>query len=80
MVDVGCGTGLLSVLALKHGAAHVTAIDTNKNMTIFTQVALEREGYKRNRFKVVNGCIKKQSSSTMKSRANFVPELEVREN
>ena len=32
VVDLGCGTGMLSVFALRHGAASVTAIDTNQQM------------------------------------------------
>jgi len=75
VIDVGCGTGLLSILSLKHGAAHVTAVDTNKNMCSFTQTALEREGYvPKKQFRVVNGCIKRQSQSGVKSRSSFIPE------
>jgi len=31
MLDVGCGTGILSILAAKMGAAHIIAIDLDPN-------------------------------------------------
>lgn len=32
VLDVGAGTGMLTTIALKHGAAHVTAIEANKTL------------------------------------------------
>ena len=32
VLDLGCGTGMLSVFALRHGAEHITALDLNSNM------------------------------------------------
>ena len=34
MLDVGCGSGILSIAALKLGASHVTGIDVDENCIV----------------------------------------------
>lgn len=55
MLDLGAGTGMLSAFALKHGAAHVTALDVNQHMCSICEAALG--GYERHRWSVVCGKI-----------------------
>jgi hypothetical protein len=43
-VDVGFGTGLLSLLALKHGAAHIIAYEKNHNRYLLGQHIIQHLG------------------------------------
>ncbi len=43
VLDLGCGTGLLSAYCLKHGAGSVVAVDTNQTMVNLCRRALGRE-------------------------------------
>ena len=36
VLDLGCGTGLLTRLALMHGAAKVVGVDTNHTCLLYT--------------------------------------------
>ena len=46
VLDVGCGTGMLTALALRYGATHVLAVDTNPMMsTILAPSVIERIGF-----------------------------------
>lgn len=40
VLDLGCGTGMLSVFALRHGAEHVVALDVNKHMVDLAKVKI----------------------------------------
>lgn len=41
-IDIGFGTGLLSILALKHGAKHVTAFESDTNRYKLGQLIIDR--------------------------------------
>ncbi len=41
-VDIGFGTGLLSMLALKHGAKHVTAFESDDNRYLLGKLIIEK--------------------------------------
>lgn len=41
-IDIGFGTGLLSILALKHGAKHVTAFESDNNRYKLGQLIIDR--------------------------------------
>ena len=56
VLDLGCGTGLLSSYALDAGASHVTAVDVNSTMCLLARRSLA--GYPRSSYEVVCGCIK----------------------
>ena len=43
VLDLGCGTGLLTAYCLKHGAASVVAVDTNQTMVNLCRRALGKE-------------------------------------
>ena len=45
VVDLGAGTGLLSMMALEHGARCATLVDVNMNMLDMARTALEEKGY-----------------------------------
>lgn len=45
VVDLGAGSGLLSKLALEHGAAHVTLMDVNHELLRIARDALTFHGY-----------------------------------
>eukprot|EP00466_Bigelowiella_natans_P006011 jgi/Bigna1/83626/fgenesh1_pg.111_\ len=42
VVDLGCGTGMLSIFALRHGAAKVTSVDKNKDMVLMCLEAVRQ--------------------------------------
>jgi ribosomal protein L11 methyltransferase len=41
VLDIGCGTGILSIAAAKLGAKHVTALDPNPNAITVTKKSIE---------------------------------------
>lgn len=41
-IDIGFGTGMLSLLALKHGASHVTAYEKNSNRFLLGQAIIDQ--------------------------------------
>ena len=43
-VDIGFGTGLLTILALKHGASHVTAFESDSNRFLLGQSIIDHLG------------------------------------
>ena len=44
VVDIGCGTGMLTIFCIKHGAASVVAVDCNKDMVRYlAPAALEMQ-------------------------------------
>ncbi|GMH75721.1 hypothetical protein TrST_g3064 [Triparma strigata] len=71
VLDLGCGTGMLSVFALRHGAEHVTALDLNRNMVTLASRTLACCGFPRSSYKVVCGTIKDAKTRT---RTAFHPE------
>lgn len=60
VVDFGCGTGMLSMFALRHGAKHVIAVDVNADMADMCEHVLETAGFPSDCFTVVCGTIKKE--------------------
>lgn len=42
VIDFGCGTGMLTIFALRHGAGTVTSVDRNKDMIIMCKEAIRR--------------------------------------
>ena len=64
VVDLGCGTGMLSVFALRHGAAHVVALDLNKHMCELCKRTLSAEGFSKKQYQVVCGTVKKGNTRT----------------
>lgn len=42
VVDLGCGTGMLTLFALRHGAAHVYSVDVNADMVAMCKQVIER--------------------------------------
>lgn len=53
--DVGCGSGILAILALKLGAAHVTAMDIDPAAVEATFENMESNGISRERFEAYCG-------------------------
>ena len=53
VLDLGCGTGILSSYALSAGAKHVYAIETDKAMCEFTNQVL-KSSFDSSRFTVIN--------------------------
>jgi Ribosomal protein L11 methyltransferase (PrmA) len=51
--DVGFGTGLLSIIALKHGAEHIRAFESDPNRYLLACEIVERLGLK-NKIEVIN--------------------------
>ena len=43
-IDIGFGTGLLSIIALKHGAQHITAFETDQNRYRLGQLIVDQLG------------------------------------
>jgi ribosomal protein L11 methylase PrmA len=44
VLDVGCGTGILSIFAVQAGAKHVYAVD-NADIAYYAQEIVNRNGY-----------------------------------
>lgn len=42
VVDLGCGTGMLTLFALRHGAAHVVSVDVNPDVAGMCDAVVER--------------------------------------
>ena len=55
VLDLGCGTGMLSTMALKHGAEHVTGLDVNKDMAAISRQTLSDFEPDSSKWKVVCG-------------------------
>lgn len=53
VLDMGCGTGILAILASKMGAAHLVAIDIDENATENTEVNCKRNNIQN--VKVITG-------------------------
>ena len=74
VLDLGCGTGMLSIFALRAGARHVVALDVNRHMAELARRALDAEGFKRGRcerggqFEVVCGSLRRG-----RTRASYAP-------
>ena len=53
-IDIGFGTGLLSILALKHGANHVMAFERDQNRYELGKIIIERLGLQQ-KIELING-------------------------
>lgn len=45
VLDFGCGSGMLTLIALQKGAAHVTGVDCNRDMLPMARELLKNSGY-----------------------------------
>lgn len=57
LLDVGTGSGILSVIGLKLGAAHVMATDLDSNAIIATRENMEANGISESLYEVIEGNI-----------------------
>ena len=57
ILDVGCGSGILSIIALKMGAADAVGIDIDENATVATRENLETNNIPLDKCKVITGNI-----------------------
>lgn len=57
LLDVGTGSGILSVIGLKLGAAHVMATDLDSNAIIATRANMEANGISDSLYEVIEGNI-----------------------
>ena len=57
LLDVGCGSGILSVIGLMLGAGHVLGTDLDPNAIIATQENMEANGISADRYEVIEGNI-----------------------
>ncbi len=57
VLDVGCGSGILSVVALKYGAAHAFGIDLDPNAIIASHENSEQNNITSEQFEVIEGNI-----------------------
>ena len=57
ILDVGCGSGILSVVALKYGAAHAFGTDLDPNAIIASHENSEQNNIKPEQFEVIEGNI-----------------------
>ncbi len=55
VLDVGCGSGILSMVALKLGAAHVVGTDLDTNAILATQENMDRNGLDPEQYEVLEG-------------------------
>lgn len=57
MADIGCGSGILSVISLMLGAEHATAVDIDPNAVHIALNNAERNGVKIENYRVLSGNI-----------------------
>ena len=57
LLDVGCGSGILSVIGLMLGARHVLGTDLDSNAIIATEENMEANGIEKDRYEVIEGNI-----------------------
>ncbi len=55
VLDVGCGSGILSMIALKLGAAHVVGTDLDPSAISATQENMDRNGLDPEQYEVIQG-------------------------
>ena len=57
MLDLGCGSGILSVISLMLGADHATAVDIDPNAVNIAYENADRNNVDRNKYRVLSGNI-----------------------
>ena len=57
MIDIGCGSGILSVISLMLGAAHATALDIDPNAVHVAYDNARRNGVDESKYRVYSGDI-----------------------
>ena len=62
MLDLGCGTGLLTRLALMHGAAKVIGVDTNHTMCSLATRALESRRIPAEKYDIYHGTVEEYAA------------------
>lgn len=62
ILDVGCGSGILSIIALKMGAESAVGIDIDENATVATRENLETNNIPLEKCKVITGNILEDES------------------
>ena len=62
ILDVGCGSGILSIIALKLGAESAVGIDIDENATVATRENLETNNLPLDRCEVITGNILEDAS------------------
>ncbi len=55
MLDLGCGSGILSIISLMLGAEHATAVDIDPNAVHIAYANAERNGVDKSRYTVISG-------------------------
>lgn len=55
MLDLGCGSGILSIICLMLGAKEATAVDIDPNAVHIAYANADRNGVKRARYRVLSG-------------------------
>jgi predicted RNA methylase len=54
VLDVGAGAGMLSLICLEHGAAHVTMIEANKTLVNLARSEMQRSGHPTSKWTIIN--------------------------
>ena len=57
VLDLGCGTGLLTRLALMHGAQKVVGVDTNRTMCSLATRALKAANVPADKYEIYHGTV-----------------------
>ena len=57
IIDIGCGSGLFSLVALKLGASHVTCFDYDPDSVSCTKELLKSQGFSEEKFVCIEGSI-----------------------